>query len=156
MLLCIAAALLSFASAATVYVADPGLNSPMSWHAAVSWVDANGQKVAPPTVGDDVVFVRSQTCKGHDWLVLSQPVSVRSITLRADWTDLASPCPVSLVIEAELSVGTFTATDAAQVFLNGGNITAPVLLFDSKAMLGGSGVIAGEVVLRGNATILSG
>ena len=69
------------------------------------------------------------------------------------------PCIASLVVApgGRLQLQFLDASSGAQVFLNGGSIAAPLVQFDTAAMLGGSGAVTGgEVVMRGDSVLLSG
>jgi hypothetical protein len=78
---------------------------------------------------------------------------VRSVTFASP-----GPCEVSFVVGPTgwLRTQSFSATDEARVYLQNGNITAPLLDFDGMSYLGGAGTISGKVVLRGDSVLFAG
>jgi hypothetical protein len=152
-------ALAALATAATMYIPEATLNGDLAWEETDgTWITEDGSPSKPPGPSDDVVLVRSK-CAGPDFsnrwsLQLNTDVTVRSVSMPTN----AVGCVASLVIGSTgwLRTQSFSAGDGAEVFLDGGNITAPTMLFNGSTLLGGSGTVAGEVVLRGGALLMAG
>ncbi len=150
--------LVALASAETMYVTmDPpeivGVAS-LAWEANGTWVTAEGTASTVPGPNDDVVCVAAEGCRSAGWaLSLTSEVFVRSVSISTS----PDGC-VSFVIEGGgwLHAESFNVSDRAKVYLNQGTISAPTLLFDLGAELGGSGTITGEVVMRGAAKLYAG
>jgi hypothetical protein len=150
-------ALLSLATADTFFVIETHAALMYAWEDNTTWTTASGS-VGLPGPDDDVVFVR-QNCSlplgsQEGWvLVLQSNVTVRSATFAS-----LENCLTSFVVGSAgwLRVQSFSATAEARVFLDGGSITAATLLFDGAAYLDCIGRIEGEVVMRGNSTLIAG
>jgi hypothetical protein len=140
---CVFASLLVVLASAQPIVVGPQGGA---WDAPATWLGG-----VAPKANDDVVY----QCSSNNPVVVATTVSVRSVTVSGK--SCVAPSSTSLVISGGgvLTARSFSATDGAKVYLNNGTLSAPAV-FDSGAMLGGSGRMSGEVVLQGNALLMAG
>ena len=155
MFVLVALLLVSLASADTVYVSERVQDLTLEWEANETWTTVDGNASSVPGPNDNVVFLRDVCTQNVGFLLLTTEVTVRSVSIMAKD---GRQCVSSLVVDSGgwLHTQSFSAGAGAQLFLSEGSISAPVLLFDQGAMLGGSGAIQGEVVMRGDSFLLAG
>jgi hypothetical protein len=159
-------ACLHLAAADTLFMRETNSAGAMAWTDATTWTFAGGAAAHVPGPGDDVVF-RDTACVqwGDSWVLLTTKATVHSVLIQANRAvdvngNAVGQCEASLVVQGPggaLTAASFTATTGAQVLLvSGGQLSCPVLLFDTGALLGGGGQVSGEVQLRGNAVAVTG
>jgi hypothetical protein len=152
--------LLAVASGDTFYVGQVATEAVLSWEANSTWQRSDGSSFGAllPGPDDDVVFVRTN-CSAPSgsvvgWtLLLESDVTVRSVSVSS-----LNECVASFVVGSTgwLRAQRVTASSQARVFLGNGNITAPLLVFQSTSYLAGVGSIAGQVSLLGGSVLFAG